>query len=262
MKQLYFLFLIFSIPLCAQNESTIISGEVKNDSLSIENVHIINLNSNIGTVTNQFGVYKIPVKLNDTIQFSEIRYKSKLIIINKNHLANKSLQIKLQIKINVLEEVIVDQQKNTRGINAMTLNLPNAEKKPLNQIERKLNYYSQASVPIVIIATILGQRGGIEDIYNIISGNRKKHKILNKLLDEDKIHENNQEYVEKIRNHFQDDFFINTIAIPKEKINNFINYCLPKNIIDLFNKSMYIEIIDVFIKESKIFNEGIYLTKD
>ena len=137
---------------------------------------------------------------------------------------------------------------------AKGLGLPNANKTPLNQIERKLNYYSQESVPIVIIATLLGQQGGLDDIYNIISGNRKKHRKLNQLINQDKIDVENQIKIQEIRTHFNDAFFIMDVRIQKESIDAFLNFCLPKNIIFLFKKKRYLDLVDIFIVEGDNFN--------
>ena len=258
MKPFHFiLFLIFTVQLFAQDSRIKIIGKIENDSIPIENVHVINLNSSMGAVTNLFGFFQIAVKLHDTLKISEIRYKTKTIIIHKDHIENKIINLILQIKINELEEVIVDKQKNTKGIDATTLNLPNAGKIPLDPLERKLNYYSQASIPIVILATLLGQRGGIDDIYNIISGNRKKHRKLKELLDTDKLKEFRQIEIDKIRLYFNDNFFINTFNLPKEKINLFIHYCLPKGIITYFNDKRYLDVIDIFIKEIDNYNSFI-----
>ena len=258
-------FIIFSVHLSAQNERVLILGEVENDTSSIENVHIVNLNSNIGTLSNAYGTYKIPVKLNDSILFSNIQYETKTLIITEEHLIGNPLKVSLKIKNNQLDEVIVDFEIITKGVNATTLKLPNANKVPLNQLDRKLNYYSQAPTALVILATLLGQKGGIDDMYNIISGNRKKDRRLKHLIEEDKKIAVNQEYIHRIRIQFQDEFFIRSTHIPKVKINTFIAYCLNNEIIFLFDKGRYIEIMNILLNESQNFmvNDQItHLTKD
>ena len=250
MKKFYLLpFLIFTLSLFGQVDRILISGVVKSNSLPLVNVHVINLSSNKGSLSNQNGEFKISVKENDTLIFSNIQYAVKELIIT-NEIINKNLlPIFLKIKINELDEVIVEESKNI----AKALQLPNAGKKPLDKLERNLNHYSQASLPIVILATLLGQRGGIDDIYNIISGNRKKDRKLKELLEEDIKSEVNREYIQKIRNHFQDEFFIEEILIPKEKIDTFLYFCLPSDVISLFQKGRYLDLIEIFIGESNSF---------
>ncbi|MCK5639046.1 MAG: carboxypeptidase-like regulatory domain-containing protein, partial [Flavobacteriaceae bacterium] len=202
MKKVYFIiFLLSAIQMNSQSDHIILHGIIFNDSLAIDNVNIVNKTTNKGTVSNRAGKFQISVKENDILQFSNIQYLTKKITINNTHIQKKVIEIYLIQKTNELQEVVLENM-------AKGLGLPNADKKPLNQIERKLNYYSQESLPIVIIATLLGQQGGLDDIYNIISGNRKKHRKLNQLINQDKIDEENQIILQEIRNHFKDDFFI------------------------------------------------------
>ena len=234
----------------AQDNRILVKGMVLGDSLPIENVHIINISSNRGSLSNKNGEFKISVKENDTLMFSDIQYKIKEIIINNNHIINKKIKVKLDFNTNKLDEIVIFKNKQLTN----PLGLPNADKKPLNQIERKLNYYSQESMPIVILAMLLGQKGGIEDLYNIISGNRKKHRKLKSLMDQDETDAFNKIRVEEIRTHFKDDLFLQTLHIPQDNISDYIHYCISKGIINLFEKERYLEIVDIFIK-----NEADYL---
>ena len=261
MKKLYFIFFIFFLNLSAQEDRQIIHGFITNDTILLEDVHIINKTTNKGTLSNSLGEFKIFVKENDTLSFSNIQYKTKWIILSKQQIDNKTIAIQLFQKTNKLPEIVV---KNM----AKSLGLPNAGKKPLNKLERNLNAYSQKSVPMVFLDALLldpilngipfvkQRNGGIDDIYNVISGNRKRDRKLKYLLEVDKKQEINQAYVQSIRNHFQDDFFINTLKISKKNINVFINYCIPKDIIFLFNKKRYLDLVDIFITESKTFKNN------
>ncbi|MEN8187041.1 MAG: hypothetical protein ABFR05_07925 [Bacteroidota bacterium] len=245
MKQiLLIILLLFTIQLSAQKESVIINGVVKTDSVYLENIHIINKSSNRGTVTNEKGEFRIYVKLNDSILISGVQFFNKWIQISKHHFERKLIIVDLIQKNNELGEVVIENM-------AKSLGLPNADKKPLNKLDRALTGHSQESVPIVILATLLGQQGGIDDLYYIISGNRKRDRKLKELLLEDKQKEIDQEYIREIRNHFQDDFFINTLQIPRENIDSLIGYCLPKGIVFLFERKRYLEVMDVFIQNKE-----------
>lgn len=260
---------LFTISMIGQNSRTKIIGKAENDTISVENAHVINLNSNIGTISNEKGYFEISVKVNDIIQISEINHKTKTIVIDKSYINTGILIVNLEVIVNELDEIIIDNQKITKGINSISLGLPNAEKNPLNKLERNLNHYSQKSpsrvfLDALILSPILNalpypyflkpRKGGIDDIYNMISGNRKEHRKLKKLTDQDKLREFNQKEINNIRTHFKDDFFIKNLDLREDKINSFIEFCLPKNIIEYFNHQMYIEIIDVFVKEINNFN--------
>ena len=239
---LFFLFICFLAQ--GQDNRILISGKAKNDTIPVENVHIINKNSQKGSITNHLGQFKISVTDKDTLMISDIQYQNKIIIVTQDHLLTKYMEINLLELTNELDEVIVQQFDDM----SEELGLPNAGKKPLNKLERNLNHYSQKSTPIVILEALLFKPGGIDDIYNIISGNRKQDRKLKALIEEDQLTANNQEYVIKIRDHFQEDFFINSVKIEQEHINNYIYYCLSKGIGPLYDKGRLIEVIDVFLK--------------
>ncbi len=258
MKKLFLFALIFTLKLSAQERTVVLSGKILSNSLAIENVHVINKTSQRGTLSNALGAFIIYIKEKDTLIFSDIQYIYKIIIINKNHLKNRKITIKLMQKNNQLPEVIVQNMSKSLG-------LPNADKKPLNKLERNLNAYSQKSVPMVfldalLLDPILGlfmerRGGGIDNIYNVVSGNRKRDRKLKKLVDSDKEYEIRLENIQIIREHFTDDLFINSLQIPKDHINNFIDFCIPKGIEELYKKQRYLDIMDVFIQ-----NKENYLT--
>ena len=210
MKKLFLFAFLFTLKVFAQERTVILSGKITSDSLTVENVHIINRTSQRGTLSNALGAFKIYVKEKDTLIFSDIQYVYKIIIINKNHINSKKITIKLLQKNNKLPEIVIENM-------AKSLDLPNAGKKKLNKLERNLNAYSQKSVPMVfldalLLDPILGlfmerQGGGIDNIYNVVSGNRKRDRKLKKLIDDDEKQETRSENIQIIREHFTDDFF-------------------------------------------------------
>ncbi len=248
---LCFLFICFLAQ--GQENRILISGKIKNDSIPIENVHIINKNSGRGSITNRLGQFKMSVTDKDTLIISDIQYQNKIIIVNHDHLLTKYLEINLLELTNELDEVIVQQFDDM----SEELGLPNAGKKPLNKLERNLNHYSQKSTPIVILEALLFKKGGIDDIYNIISGNRKQDRKLKSLIQEDQFQAGNQVYVKKIREHFQDDFFINSVKIEEEHINTYIFFCLPQGIGALYDKGRLIEVIDILLKTKDQYFESL-----
>ena len=253
-KKLLFLILsCISYFSFGQTERVTIQGVISSDSTFVENVHIINKNSRIATISDSNGFFQIPVKENDTLLISAIQFQSKIYIIKEELLEiSQQIIINLKPKINRLNEVVVKKSNNM----AKVLGLPNANKKPLTKIESRLNYHTKASLPIAILAALLNKRGGINDIFYIASGNRKKDRKLQKLIDIDKINIQTEKDIQHIRIHFKNKFFNETLKIPIDEIYSFIRYCLKNDIINLFYKEMYVEIIDIFIAESKN-----YLTK-
>ena len=248
MKQLYLLiFLISGFLMQAQENRILISGEIRNDTVPIENVHIINKNAKKGTITNSLGQFKISVTDKDTLMISDIQFQNKIIIVNHDHLLNKYIEIDLLELTNELDEVVVQQFDDM----SEELGLPNAGKIPLKKLDRNLNHYSQKSTPVVILEALLFKKGGIDDIYNIVSGNRKRDRQLKQLIQEDQLNAGKMEYVKTMRGQFQDDFFINSVKIEEEHINSYIYFCLAQNIGNLYDDGRLIEVIDVLLKSKE-----------
>ena len=72
---LFFILIIFSQLFYAQER---VVGVIENDADSkpISNVHVINLNSVVGTISNKEGVFEIDANVNDTLFFSYLGFKS------------------------------------------------------------------------------------------------------------------------------------------------------------------------------------------
>ena len=254
MKHFYlFLFVFNGLLMFGQENRTLISGEIRNDSIPIENVHIINKSAGKGTITNKLGQFKISVTDKDTLMISDIQFQNKIILINQDHLLTKFIEINLLELTNELEEVVVQQFDDM----SEELGLPNAGKEPLNKLDRNLNHYSQKSTPVVILQALLFKPGGIDDIYNIVSGNRKRDRKLKQLIQEDQMNAGKKEYVKTIRAHFQDDFFINSVKIETTHIDSYIYYCLGQNIGNLYDKGRLIEVIDILIKSKEAYFQSL-----
>ncbi|HBS11857.1 MAG TPA: hypothetical protein DEO36_04835, partial [Flavobacteriaceae bacterium] len=109
MKSNTFLLILifFSIKVYTQNQRITIYGNIKSDIKQLENIHIINKNTNKGTITDTKGRFQVLVKEKDTLIFSGIQFYYLEITIDKQNIRNKTITIDLLQKINVLDEVNV-----------------------------------------------------------------------------------------------------------------------------------------------------------
>ena len=78
-----FLLFFFTIQvLVSQSSSTSIFGFIKNTSfVGVKDVHIINLNTKIGSVTDQDGLFTIAVSKGDSLLISSIQYQNEIITL-------------------------------------------------------------------------------------------------------------------------------------------------------------------------------------
>ncbi len=271
-KILLFLFLLFTIHSFSQNGRKNILGKIVSDSIAIKNVHIFNMTSRKGTISHAYGEFQIPVKKNDTILISDVQYQVRQFIIDETHLRNVQLLISLKLNINELNEVEIKEHDLTGNLNNDATNVkdgnkmntvllaPNAwkiDKDVLDDIDA-LNREKAESARRLTDPTVLPD--------NIITYlmNLSAKTILSQAskIGQKKRHKNREQeiYAEKaisapnkIRTELGDSFFVSTLNIPPQNIDDFINYCTSKGVVEKYLEGSKIEAIDILIKHSKTY---------
>ena len=181
----YFIFFfVFSITISTWSQEFLLLGRVSGVS-DVENIHVINKTSNKFTTTNSVGAFQITAKLNDTIQFTAIKYKRKEVIITMRHLYAKELNVTLEELINILDEVVIGKiltgdldsdiqnSDEERQVNFYDLRIPGYTGPPKTQSERRL-FEAGEFKPI----QLLGLLGGSLPINPILNGFSGRTKML------------------------------------------------------------------------------------
>jgi len=101
MKQLICILLFCPIFVFGQKE---VVGKVVGVG-DVEGIHVFNQTQQDYTITNENGEFEIPVKINDTVVFSAVKYELKTIILTKEHINDAFLEVLLTEKTNRLDEV-------------------------------------------------------------------------------------------------------------------------------------------------------------
>lgn len=221
-------------------QSTLIKGYVKSDSLYLKNIHIINESSNLLVLSDNDGFFEIKVKKGDVILFSSVSYLNRKISITDTHIESQSIMVYLEPEVNELGEVTLDN---------ITLNYDISDL-------RKKNYeadYSKApDIRSSTDPTYAPGTAGV-DLIEIISSlivrpilkNYNKRKRERAQISAEK-----QIFINQIRDIYGDDFFINILRIPSEKINLFIEYCEENGLKEFYKKSE-LEVVDFFVKKAE-----------
>ncbi len=111
-KNAVIVFLFLSFNICAQNIiGKEVSGIVTHDNAPLANVTILIKNSKKGTSTNTKGVYKIPAKEGDILQFTHLNMKTIEVLIED---VTTILNIAMKASSNELDEVIITSKKNKK----------------------------------------------------------------------------------------------------------------------------------------------------
>ena len=268
-KLLLFLLIFSTIHSYSQDKRKSVFGKIMVDSIAVKDAHIFNLNSRKGTISNNYGEFKIPVKENDTILISDIQYEQQKIVIDKNHLNNLQLNIHLLSKINELKEVQIKEHELTGNLNndAQNTKLENNISKDLQGSNayktdmRVVDDYDMNKDPdareltdptmqatqgnIVGLLTGLGLKLLINEASKI--GQKKRAKKREQSIYEQK----SLTAPDDIRNELGDLFFTNTLKISPQNIDDFLNFCKPRGIINSYINGDKIELIDILITQSK-----------
>ncbi len=271
MNQLNLIIALFFIAsIHAQDNRILIKGMVLCDSIPVENVHILNKNSKKGTISNEKGGFKIYVKENDILLFSDIQFYRVEKQISIQQLKSKTIIVDLLPKTNTLAEVelkvhdlsgdlntdskkfiIPEPKENSTALNFSIYDFSIPSLSVGKQIDPdRMPDPTNPNVPIG--GDIIGLAAFI--LKPLTKEIKKIGKTKRNLKEIEKIYElNSKSAPEKIRNEFGDTFFIETLNISINQIDAFIIFCESKGIIDLYLKNKKIEMIDVFLKESKNF---------
>jgi carboxypeptidase-like protein len=197
-----------------------LEGRVYSPESDVAAVHVLNTTLGKASITDDNGFFSITVKLNDTLVFSAIQFKRKMMVVTAAVLESKMLYVPLQDALTELDEVVVtpynlsgDMAKDLEKmeiepvITASTLGLPNAYVKPKTQAERKL-----------FEATTGGGIIPLNPVLNAITG---RTKMLKKRI------ARNEKYgrTQRVRAFYPDSIYQTELKVPVDKISDFMYFC-------------------------------------
>ncbi|WP_235817904.1 carboxypeptidase-like regulatory domain-containing protein [Formosa haliotis] len=247
-----FLALLF----CCQfgfSQAVEIFGKV-HSALDVENIHVINNTSKLFTITNSKGEFKIYAKLNDTLVFSSIQYKSKHIVVDADAYQKRKLEIDLEEQVNQLDEVVVgkiltgdllydiNNSDAERSINFYDLGIPGYTGRQRTQSERLLATAGEFK-PIMLIGIVAGGMP-LDPIINEISGRTKMLKKRVRL-------EAKNDLLRKIKSDLSDDFF-SVYELDETLKTDFFYFCLEStDFYERCNGAKDVEILE-YLKEKLV----------
>ena len=196
-----------------------LEGRVYSADGDVAATHVLNLTTQRATITDMNGFFTIAVRLNDTLEFSAVQYKKKIIIVSTSILESKLISIGLDDALNELDEVTVtpynlsgdiikDLQALTLDpvVTASTLGLPNAYVRIPTQAERELQ--GATANPLM----------SFDPLINAITG---RTKMLKERVARNKLYDR----TERVRDFFPDSVYQQELRIPHEKIDDFLYFC-------------------------------------
>ena len=235
------------------------------DSTSLlKNVHVVNLNTEKGTFSNDYGQYRIVVSLGDTIRFSSVEYETVKKTITDRIYFSKKLNLVLENKNYVLNEVVVKEHDLTGNLSidrkkvpkdtiaTMGKNLSNliddiskkSQKGILNKPSKKDSKLAEESKRNTDPTKSFN---GLDlgSIISLIPKNKSKKK-------------SKKQSIQLLKNSILSDFgydFFDQLKIPEDKIYAFLYYCSKFNIDELYEQESKLNLIKFLEDKSNIFLE-------
>ncbi len=217
-NNLIFLLLCSTFIVGAQTKT--FKGKVYADNADVTGVVIQNTTTERATITDLDGNFSIQVRLNDTLVFSAVQFKRKLLPVTKALWDSPFVVVPLEEFINELQGVTVNPYnlsgrldaditglKLEKDVSAEALELPNANVKIITQNERKLYEASTGSglVPL-------------NPIINAITG---RTKMLKNRVKVNRVYARTQ----RVQQFYVDSIFMTDLRLPKDKIPDFMYFC-------------------------------------
>lgn len=164
-------------------------GQVINylDKKPLVGAHIFNLNSVIGTITNDEGNFEIVTKVNDTIYFSYLGFQSIKLKITNDLLKGNELVIELHEKTEKMGEVVVRSHKLIGVLEIDAKNVPKDKYARIHinglpqTYEVGVNQRKKYNSPLDALFR------PIDFVYNMFGKNPKRLRKLKKLRDDDSL---------------------------------------------------------------------------
>ena len=207
------------------------------DATSVEGVNILNIITEQTAISNSKGEFYIQAKYDDLLLITAVNLEVKRKLIEVEALTVDIIEIPVILKTTQLNEVIVNEYAN---INAVSLGI----------IPRAIHQSTRVEKGVYV-----PRKSFAESLKVLITG---YDPVLEKtILTEKKI-----KLMPRIEYLFEEDYYTNTLKIPKEYIRGFYYFCLEdsdfRSALEEKNKSMRrFKILSLIVPLSETFNESL-----
>ncbi len=248
-------FLISSTTLLAQKDNFWLYGKLKDSLGVIKNANIINLKTNNGTFSNDFGDYKIIVSIGDTLKFTSVQHKTVYRIINNFIYRSEVLDVFMIDNTYELDEVVI-KRNDLNGFLSLDFKKTPEDKK--GEALKNTMDLSKVNMNVIYNGDYIDQR--VRPPINNVDptslfagaggGVVMPVKYSEKLWALRRDIEFKKKFPSMLVSEFGEPFFENDLRIPFKNLYHFLEYCNPLGIEDLYKQNRKIELINLLKKES------------
>lgn len=267
----FVLLLLFSQFFFSQNiprEREVIRGRIIADSMEVAEITIFNVSSNIGAISDVDGRFSITAKAKDTLYFQGLSFVSQKYVLTEKDFWTEELEIRLKVKINELDEVVVtpytltgDLEVDTKKIKTyggfsgidmnVTKNYGDERFNKGNKITTSPDHFAPngSNIDFLAIGRGIGRLLGIKK-------NSKKNASL--VFEERRLRDiQSKSFAEHINERFSHHFFISTLKIKNEEIVPFLAYAEMSSydLVEFLKVENELKLIEYLIDKSKAFKK-------
>ncbi|MCH1538372.1 MAG: carboxypeptidase-like regulatory domain-containing protein [Flavobacteriaceae bacterium] len=183
--------MIFPLLINAQDsERRVLRGIIENEVTEnlMSSVHVLNLNTIVGSISNDKGVFEIEAKANDTLYFSYLGYKPLKVAVTQDMIKFENPKFKLTVLAYALEEVILQPYQLT---GYLAIDVKNVPLNPAGRYQIQglpSNGYEAGNRNRSSISKAVGALFNPADfLYNLFGKNPKQMRKLKKMRADDQI---------------------------------------------------------------------------
>ncbi|WP_271855555.1 hypothetical protein [Patiriisocius marinus] len=261
-----FLFLLVSISSFGQEVTRVLVNGAITAPLGepVEGIHIYNISSQKGTVTNEIGFFEMEMAENDRLEVTALQFVSFKVIVDNGIIKTGQVKIYMNPAVNQLEEVIIrpyDLAGNITVDVGKITTFDASQGLGLSYEELTFAYDFAPDAVTAVIGNVandvfhngqtqngLDFRKGIPALFRAIFGSKEKLQTAEQILAE------NDKLYYSFRGRFTDKIINSRYGIPEERTAQFIDYLrdkgIPKDLMKLENELLLYEFI---AKQSAIF---------
>jgi len=170
-------------------EEGVINGTVLSSStdIALENVNIVNLNNVKGAITDALGRFEVKAKVDDTLFFSYLGYKSLQVRVSADWVKFGGVKIKMTEVGIALEEVVVQEIQLTGylEIDAKRIPIYNNSRYSISGLQS--GYETGSSRPGGVSKVLSAIFNPADFLYNIFGKKPDQLKKLRKMKEDDKV---------------------------------------------------------------------------
>ncbi|RTE53137.1 carboxypeptidase-like regulatory domain-containing protein [Arenibacter aquaticus] len=214
----------------------------------LESVHVVNLNQVVGTITNEQGEFQISAKVNDTLFFSFLGFKSQKVRVTNDMFKFKDTKISLTELAYALEEVIVRPYALTGYLEIDVKNLPlnNAFQYSISGLS--VGYEAGSKNPSAVTKVLGAILNPADLLRNLFGKKPNQMRKLRQMKEDDQIRD-------LLASKFDRETLTELLQMEKVDIEDILNNCnYSKSFITTANDLQILDAISSCYEEFKVLN--------